>query len=299
MQRGWIILPFVLIILATCLQAQQKDKIIFSHKLHVQDQEVECLDCHGKVTESVKSTDVLLPDMQTCYNCHDEDETPCSKCHTNPDDPGVAPRLKGFKSKFPHKMHVKEDGSNCLSCHKGVDQSTMVGALHLPKKEQCNTCHQGADVATNRIQCLTCHQANMNLTPVSHRVNWQKDHGVVEQAGTQVCTHCHQNNYCVTCHEGDNLDHKVHPLNFKYTHGIMAKGNKENCLTCHQEEAFCVDCHRSQNVMPKNHALPNWSNRIKGDGGEHAREAQIDFDTCLSCHNDAYADVVCVKCHGK
>jgi nitrate/TMAO reductase-like tetraheme cytochrome c subunit len=278
--------------------AQKEDRIIFSHKFHVEEQEIACVDCHQKATESTKASDVLVPKMQTCYDCHDEDETPCSTCHTNPDEPGVAPRLSGFKSRFPHKLHVDAEGTNCLTCHKGVDQAEQVGTFHLPSREQCTTCHKGADVATNRLQCFTCHQTTMNFTPISHRVNWRKDHGIARQIGKNSCIHCHQENYCITCHEGDNLDHQVHPLNFRFTHGMMAKGNKENCLTCHQEEAFCVDCHRSEHVMPKNHAMPNWSNRIQGDGGAHAREAQIDFETCLSCHNDAYADVVCTTCHG-
>lgn len=298
MRNRYIIASIMIFILATCLQAQKKDRIIFSHKFHVQEQEIGCLVCHEKVTKSSSSTDVLMPDMQTCYNCHDEDETPCATCHTNPDDPGIAPRPKIFKSRFPHKLHVNKEGTNCLLCHKGVENSTTVGTFHFPKREYCNTCHQGADFVQNKVMCLSCHQKDMNFTPITHRVNWMKNHGVVEQMDSKSCVHCHQNEYCISCHEGDNLDHKVHPLNFKMTHGLLAKGNKENCLTCHQEQAFCVDCHRSEHVMPKNHALPNWSNRIEGDGGEHAREAQIDFDTCLSCHNDAYADVVCVTCHG-
>ena len=298
MHKRWIILLFIIFAFATCLQAQKKDRIIFSHKFHVQKQGIGCLVCHQKVTKSSHSTDVLVPDMQTCYNCHDEDETPCSTCHTNPDEPGIAPRLKNFKSRFPHKLHINKERTNCLNCHKGVENDTTVGSFHLPAKEYCNTCHQGADVAQNRKQCLTCHKRNMNFIPVTHRVNWTKDHGVVEQMNAGSCTHCHQKSYCINCHEGDNLDHKVHPLNFKMTHGLLAKGNKENCLTCHQEQAFCVDCHRSEDVMPKSHAFPNWSNRIAGDGGEHARQAEIDFDTCLSCHNDAYADVVCTTCHG-
>jgi len=298
MQKMKIILPLVLFLFISLALAQQ-DQIIFSHKFHVQEQEIGCLECHGKATESMNQQDVLMPEMQTCYNCHDEDETPCATCHTNPDEPAIARRVEGFKSRFPHKKHVDEEGANCLVCHKGVEVAEDSKAFHMPAKEKCNTCHAGADVVESKVKCLSCHEASLNFLPASHQLNWRKDHGQIQQLSVESCDHCHQQNYCADCHEGDNLDRQVHPLNYRFTHGLMAKGNKENCLTCHQEQAFCVDCHRSQHVMPKNHALPTWSNRIAGDGGEHAREAQIDFDNCLSCHNDAYADVVCMTCHGK
>ncbi len=275
------------------------DEIIFSHQLHVKQQEIGCLECHQKALKSQHVQDVLVPEMQTCYNCHDEEETPCSACHTNPDEPATAKRLKGFKSRFPHQLHVNREGNNCLACHQGVASATTTTQFHLPSKENCNTCHQGADVVENQLQCFTCHTPGMNFLPTSHRLNWQKDHGLVKQTEDQTCSHCHKQSFCSNCHHGDNLDRQAHPLNFRFTHGLLAKGNKENCLTCHQEQAFCVDCHRSQRVMPQNHALPTWANRLAGDGGEHAREAQYDFDNCLSCHNDAYADVVCMTCHGK
>ncbi len=297
MMNRWFFLFASVFILARFLQAQE-DQIIFSHRLHVAEQEIGCLDCHQKAMESESQTDVLTPEMQTCYNCHDEDETPCATCHTNADESGIGQRLEGFKSRFPHKMHLNEEGTNCLLCHKGVESSAAAEGFHLPSREICNVCHP-ADYGENKAQCLTCHEANMNFTPVTHRLNWVKDHGIVQQQDENSCSHCHKNSYCTNCHEGDNLDRKTHPLNYRFTHGLAAKGNKENCLTCHQEFAFCVDCHRRERVMPKNHSLPLWSNRIKGDGGEHAREAQIDFDTCMSCHNDAYADVVCITCHGQ
>ncbi|APF17073.1 cytochrome c family protein [Caldithrix abyssi DSM 13497] len=276
----------------------QEDQIIFSHQLHVQQQEIACLDCHGKAIESENWQDVLMPEMQTCYSCHDEEETPCSACHTNADEPAIARRLEGFNSRFPHKLHVDKEGNNCLTCHKGVETAKTTQDFHLPTKEKCNACHVGADVVESQSKCFTCHEPSLNFLPATHQLNWRKDHGLVQQMDENSCEHCHQPTYCSDCHEGDNLNRQAHPLNYRYTHGLMAKGNKENCLTCHQEQAFCVDCHRSERVMPQNHALPTWANRIAGDGGEHVREAQIDFDACMSCHNDAYADVVCMTCHG-
>jgi len=290
---------FVIIVLCTVnmLMAQNPDKIIFSHKYHIEEVEAECASCHELASNSLSITDNLLPEMATCYDCHDESDTKCGYCHTNIDEPGMVPRYASFNSKFPHKTHTT-DGTNCLSCHEGIPLKKVVGTFHLPSSVSCASCHEPADYKDEKVKCLTCHNKDMNFLPSDHAVNWPKDHGVMDQLGDNTCSHCHQTSYCQSCHEGDNLDRKVHPLNFKSTHGRMAKGNKENCLTCHQEQMFCLDCHQTQMVMPKNHSYVNWSNRVTGNGGRHAKEAKFDFDNCQSCHNDAYSDNVCITCHG-
>jgi len=278
--------------------AQAPDKIIFSHQFHLSEADAECTDCHGKVKNSLDATDNLLPEMETCYSCHDEDDTECSLCHSNPDEAGLAPRNKDFAAKFPHKQHINA-ADNCLNCHTGIDKKTEVGNFHVPGSATCTNCHGAADFKEEQIKCLTCHDKEMDFEPSSHALNWSKDHGLNQQIGNENCSHCHQASYCQNCHQGDNLDSEVHPLNFRLTHGSMAKANKENCLTCHEEQLFCLDCHQTQMVMPKNHSYVNWSNRIPGNGGRHAKEAKFDFDNCMSCHNDTFADNVCVTCHGK
>lgn len=277
--------------------AQAPDKIIFSHEFHISEADVECSSCHENVTTSKKTSDNLLPEMETCYNCHDEDDTPCSQCHTNPDEADVAPRNRAFKAQFSHEKHLAQNVP-CLDCHTGMDKKTEVGTFHIPASATCTNCHGEADYKEEQIKCITCHSKDMDFTPASHVVNWSKDHGLNQQFGNSDCSHCHQNSYCQNCHQGDNLDREVHPLNFRLTHGNNAKANKQNCLTCHEEQLFCLDCHQTQMVMPKNHSYVNWSNRIPGNGGRHAKEAKFDFDSCMSCHNDAYTDNVCVVCHG-
>lgn len=277
--------------------AQVPDKIIFSHLFHLSTVEAECLDCHHKAENSLNAADNLLPEMETCYSCHDEDETKCSLCHTNPDEAGTGLQQKTFGAKFPHQKHLNQ-GITCLNCHTGIDLEKVTGRFHKPGIEKCQSCHGKADYAENKQMCLTCHDTKTNFIPSTHSVNWQNDHGLSQQTGTENCSHCHQVSYCQNCHEGDNLANEVHPLNFKLTHGSMAKGNKENCLTCHEEQLFCMDCHQTEMVMPKNHSYANWSNRIPGNGGRHAKEAKYDFDSCMSCHNDAYTDNVCLTCHG-
>jgi hypothetical protein len=54
----------------------------FDHEAH---QMVECASCHAKATESRETSDVLIPGIQTCRQCHhagqDAAEARCFECH--------------------------------------------------------------------------------------------------------------------------------------------------------------------------------------------------------------------------
>lgn len=287
MLLAWVVLLFA-----------QEQNLIFSHKYHANEVGAECVDCHSPAESSLKPSDNLLPEMGTCYNCHDEDETECSLCHSIPDMAEEVARIIDFPVNFAHKTHI-DAGNDCMSCHKGItDKEKTTAEYHLPSGTVCTDCHGTADYSDQENLCLTCHNKDFNFKPNNHTVSWNKDHGISWEIQSHSCTHCHSNSYCINCHEGFNLDREVHPLNFRNSHGIEAKANKDNCLTCHRDFAFCNDCHRIEMVMPKNHSFASWSTPPGGNGGLHAKAAQYDFDYCQTCHIDANSDVVCVKCHG-
>ena len=54
----------------------------FDHKAH---QMVECVSCHAKANQSRETSDVLLPGVQSCEQCHhagqDAAQARCSECH--------------------------------------------------------------------------------------------------------------------------------------------------------------------------------------------------------------------------
>jgi Cytochrome c7 and related cytochrome c len=280
------LLMLVIVFLACWILAgfSQQSDLIFSHKFHLQEAEAQCTDCHQAVYTSQSPQDNLLPSMQTCYNCHDEKNTDCKVCHTNPDAARDVPRIVQFREEFAHQVHL-ESGLDCKVCHAGIElQESPAGAVQIPAESKCRECHGKAD-----------YNEGHPLKPANHRVGWSKDHGPTAQLNKEACVVCHQNSYCTDCHEGDNLDRLTHPLNYKNNHGIDAKTNKDNCLTCHQEGVFCIECHQREMVMPRNHAYANWSN--PRTGGLHKRQAAGDLDYCLSCHNDAYARNVCIECH--
>jgi hypothetical protein len=297
MRKYFIFIPisFFIYFLMAELGAKKSD-LIFSHKFHVEEVGSGCTDCHDPAEESEKATDNLLPAEETCLACHDQSETSCDFCHSSKDPGKSFYRIQSTSFKFSHKNHIQK-GKDCLTCHKGIENKTRVSEklLTVPRSI-CLECHENVDYSENPDNCYLCHEKTISLKPADHHVNWNKEHGIVSEGDRNNCNHCHQKNYCLSCHEGDNLDHLIHPLNFRNNHGIFATGNKDNCMTCHQTNAFCQDCHLIQMVRPKNHYLSSW---ITSGGGKHAIDAMADFDKCVSCHDDMNSDLVCIVCHQK
>ena len=292
-----IFLFICILLIWTASGFAQQDQLIFSHKFHQEDAGASCVDCHSAVNNSQKVSDNLLPAMETCYTCHDEDDTDCDVCHTLPDEAAEVKRITEFAVNFAHKTHIDE-GQECVTCHTGiVDKENSTAGYHLPSGVVCTDCHGTSDFTDEKTQCMACHGKEFDFKPANHTVAWGKDHGISWEIESNSCSHCHSRSYCIDCHQGFNLDRVIHPLNYRNSHGIDAKANKQNCLTCHREFSFCNDCHQIEMVMPKNHSFASWSNTT--NGGMHAREAQYDFDYCQTCHSDANSDVVCVRCHGR
>lgn len=269
----------------------QELELIFSHKYHAEDVGAVCSECHP-VEASDLASDNLLPDMDSCYKCHDS-ETECGVCHKDPDNAVAYPRITDYIAKFSHKTHSEKE-IECGKCHEDVSASENILEKHLPSMQDCMTCHP---MTAGSDYCYVCHDTKEDLKPSDHNLAWEKDHGLLSYGKQGECSSCHHENMCLECHQNDNLDHKVHPLNYENNHGIYAKGNKDNCYTCHEELSFCLDCHRQRMVIPRTHARANWSNTTTG--GAHARSAMLDLDSCLGCHSDTMGDPVCVQCHKK
>lgn len=289
MKRLLIFTVWALLIFSGISSSQDVD-LIFSHEMHVTELGTSCTDCHAAAETSLLPTDNMLPDMETCYQCHDEDAA-CSMCHQDEDNAAPYPRIVNYVEKFPHAKHSDK---KCSTCHEGVESSSNIMDSHLPGMTTCVNCHNDQEAVD---YCYVCHDTDTDLKPVDHKLDWTKAHGIASQTQSEDCAMCHTENQCQDCHEGDNLDKTVHGFNFRYSHSISAKGNKEECMTCHEEQSFCVDCHRQEFVLPLNHSYVSWSNRIPGNGGQHARMAQLDLDSCTSCHNESLGEPICADCH--
>ncbi len=274
------------VVLASTIQ--WKSDLTFSHKFHVEEAEVECLACHAAAKTSQSGTDDLLPAMETCYSCHDEEDTECSTCHAQPDEPVILPRIEQYAAKFNHQKHVQQKGVTCITCHEGVAQKeTVQSGMHLPKMATCMNCHETPETVAG---CYSCHLIGDPLKPADHLSGWDKNHGLVSAEDPETCKSCHTDNYCITCHQGENVNGTAHPPQFIATHSLSYKMQETDCATCHESKQFCIDCHVNvSGARPADHNLPDWA------ATEHGKAAQADYDRCTVCHTGE--ELLCTQCH--
>ncbi len=271
--------------------------IIFSHRYHLEEEDLACADCHEGAEASLAGTDNLLPSMDTCGTCHDvEAEDNCVQCHKNAEDPAGYPLITDYSQKFAHAKHL-EEGAECATCHAGVEKKEVYdGRSLLPTMVGCVDCHddEGAEG-----ECMTCHMPDEELLPSSHVVGFARAHSdlarrnALSSTGEMTCATCHGDEFCQDCHEGENLDRLTHPLNYEFTHALDAQSGAVACSSCHTDATFCADCHRENQLLPHTHTA-GWA--IPLTGGRHRFEAAADLASCIACHEDN-AEQFCQPCH--
>lgn len=281
-----IIISVLLIGIAFAGAISWESDLIFSHKFHTQEAQANCDACHSNAPTSEKGADDLLPTMQTCYSCHDENSE-CTVCHKQPDAPLILPRISEYVPQFSHKLH-REQGIDCVGCHTGIDSKEAVsGVMHLPNMDACMKCHQTPEEIDG---CYSCHNKSQELKPQDHTELWRESHGVYAEAGGVNCKLCHSENYCVECHQGENLGNNSHPAEFIAAHSLSYLAHESDCANCHDAKDFCITCHREVNhVIPATHLSADWSGR------GHSQAARTEFDNCTVCHSEG--DALCSQCH--
>ena len=241
------------------------EKIIFSHKYHLDVQKKSCTDCH-KGLEKVKyasQSPNRFPDMESCYSCHDNNKANnnCEICHAD------------LTSLIP-KDHLS---SNFLNEHKIV-----FNPLTGKDNDNCMMCH------TDNF-CQVCH------TPLKYSgKNTKNDFYApyyTKVGGTRTDRASLQN--LTTAHD----------INYLYTHGLDANHKGFECKTCHDPVEFCTSCHQDGGniivgIAPRSHLQSNFTTfGVNSGGGLHAELAQKDIESCQDCHDVEGADPVCIKCH--
>jgi len=258
----------------------------FSHRLHVTDNEIECVTCHASVEQSKKASDRLLPTMDVCSGCHDvEDDAQCGMCHENPDEPEAAANPER-PIEFDHAGHLSR-GATCAVCHGDIGSRDRATGANMPKMAICLECHDGekADAA-----CQVCHRGRISLSDI-HPAEWLHTHGDRAAQEPQWCDGCHKEERdCLDCHRGDNVTGSIHDLNYVYTHGLDANSKERDCARCHDRQAFCVACHEAENRIPWLHSTLAWRT-------EHGRTARRDPENCASCHETDDPTCARVGCH--
>jgi len=261
--------------------------ILFSHSLHVNALDLDCVFCH-RTGDSETADDQLLPSEALCLTCHDGERagSACQLCHRSADAPVGHPREQRLLS-FAHKSHMELETVTCATCHDAVP-TTVETQAGLPEMSMCLGCHDGI---RQTIECAACHTNPDVVTRAIHPVGWRQDHRIAANINDPDCNSCHRtDDLCSLCHQGDDLTGTIHPFNWRTLHGVEARGRTTDCTACHDTELFCVDCHSVGMLKPDDHLGADWLAR-------HGEEARFDVETCDACHGGS--DFTCARagCH--
>ncbi len=156
--------------------------------------------------------------------------------------------------------------------------------------------------------CQSCHRASGVMA--NHGAFWMKEHRLLAQKAANNCADCHQQSFCLDCHQGGGIEPDLrkslssrgeymprsHRSDFISIHSIKAADNPQNCYRCH-ESSFCQSCHTKignpGGMKIKSHLMAG-NTQNYALTSEHAAEARRNLQSCESCHPDA---TVCVSCH--
>ncbi len=310
--------------------------ITAGHLLHVSDNAMQCLDCHGKALSSKDAADFLIPSHKTCLACHDEATCSgdfvdaCRKCHMKKPASIISLRLKHKKYIeiiFPHAKHTggKKTKEKCSKCHllpaiKNVKKGKLSNPS-LPGMKLCLSCHEHAK-EYDAQQCLGCHfkqkdgtiktklKGAVVLKPpawmagLEHGGLWYKEHEVSAANNASLCASCHSSEDCDACHAGTGktLPAKIHPNDWIQMHGLSSMSNDLNCASCHNMQHFCLTCHRRSGVAwdsPSGLAIPSGS--VFHPQGWYSFSGNnshaLKARTSLSSCVSCHTENDCMKCH--
>ncbi len=230
------------------------------------------------------------------------------------------------KLTYSHKLHVVDNGIDCLTCHSGINATTTTSGNFIPEMKVCFQCHNDT-----QNKCSTCHTNPENARPFpvekkdivfSHKAHLPRVKNDCTYCHTrisletkpapgnlptmQVCLTCHQKDYntlnCSKCHTGLNtisikrLSRFTHNAGFKKNHGILARTDISTCEQCHQT-SFCDTCHNTNaKILPavRYPEAPQRQLIHRGDWlAVHSIDANEDPSSCYRCHSASN----CRQCH--
>ncbi len=294
---------------------QPPDKLTFSHQLHVDENGLDCTDCHESVTESASIETSSTPEMDVCEVCHeDEVGENCSMCHAAGEDGEATIKSWVTEVRFSHVAHIGRK-TECIACHAEAQTSEDSADRLTPAMKTCATCHQKQ---MDRLDCAGCHTDLASLKRSSsevavHKANWFPLHPLWAKGSAQVCSQCHQQSFCAECHEktggaraseilpGSTDRTLVHRGDWIGRHAMEASSNPATCLSCHGS-SVCAECH--EKALGLKHGKGDFRRSPHPVGylnrgnaaGFHGTEVRREAWKCASCHDNGAASI-CVNCH--
>lgn len=262
-----------------------------------------CAECHGAVTERLKSDRFVhgpmnLGDCRLCHTVHGSAEPGllvrpatalCTGCHSDAlPPPGTAAALQ------PHAMIPQ---GQCVRCHE-AHSSPNPRMLRQPAGRLCQECHPSKTRSFHEAKgfsiyiCSKCHDLHRPTQP-----------HLIMDASRSLCLQCH--------------DFAVESA---FTHSFVREGRCFLCHTFHEASlpgdvaTTCLGCHRDTPNLPAVHRdvpfaasrctgchLPHQSRRPKLlQAEEHTPFRKRD---CGPCHRERAAKIgsvyrpLCVDCH--
>lgn len=230
------------------------EDIRFSHRRHVTDARLDCIDCHGDVAAQTEVPLGPLVVKDDCMSCHER----------------VGKR------------------NECRECHVGIDRSTRppthdagFGRAHgevfrhasTRSVDRCTLCH---DEATG---CRACHERE---APRDHDNGFRlRGHGLVAALDRARCSTCHTRDSCTECHQDTRpRSHRAGfgaPAN-RHCGGCHSSAAEEGCAVCHQG----TPSHAAANPLPADHH-PGMNCRMCHGNGVVLRHEDPGL-SCTSCH---------------
>lgn len=166
-KKGKTILPvalFILIIAGWIFifpQGKTTQPIKFNHKIHIEQAELECTDCHIYVETNARAS---IPNIEICSNCHSDEPITDSPeevkllnyISKNKRIPWVQIYSVPNHVYFSHRRHVKIGGMECKTCHGNIHELEKPVSVQFMKisMNNCIDCHRDKDVVRD---CIRCH----------------------------------------------------------------------------------------------------------------------------------------------
>ena len=139
----------------------------FSHRVHVQEVQMECLFCHS---QALRDPQAGLPSLQRCMICHDAFSLEDPEAQAKVEQVKEA-YVKGLRVRWPdvyrqpdfvyfsHRPHVT-GGVACETCHGPVASMDLVQEVVRMNMGFCVDCHkrQDPEEVPRLLECVTCHK---------------------------------------------------------------------------------------------------------------------------------------------
>lgn len=256
--------------------------LVFSHALHVQQEELACVSCHESA-EAEEAPGMPAPD--SCAVCHDEldaeraPERAVAQLFDGASFRAVRASQLDDEVRFTHLTHVKAVG-DCAACHRGIAASEAIDARVAVDMAACQRCHAERALAG---ECATCHaEIDRQWAPPDHARDWKRLHGRAckrsDPAPAQDCRLCHADSTCEQCHRIE--EPLSHDVNFRQRgHAVLASIDRASCATCHEPQT-CDRCHAE--TLPLSHRSASFGSTRN----THCLTCHfpLEGEGCLTCH---------------